>query len=70
MEKVWLETEITVDTVDWKGKAIQLPNVKALKEAITGELLVRPSEVAKAEIKQIADCFNLQPRDVRNFTYD
>lgn len=64
MERAWLEIEITVDTVNWKGEPIKLSEVKAIKNAVTGELLVHPSEIAKAEVRQIAECFNLQPRDV------
>jgi DNA-binding PadR family transcriptional regulator len=64
LERTWLETEITVDTVNWKGEPIQLSDVKAIKNVVTGEVLVHPSEIAKAEVRQIAECFNLQPRDV------
>ena len=67
MEKVWLETEITVDTVNWKGEPIKLSNVKAIKDVVTGEVLVHPSNIAKAEVKQIADCFNLEPERCQHY---
>ncbi len=64
MEQKWIETETTIDTVDWKGKSIQITKVKALKNPKTGEIMVYPSEVAKAEIRQIAECLDINPRDV------
>jgi hypothetical protein len=64
LEQRWIETETTINTVDWKGKSIQIPKVKALKDPKTGEIMVYPSEVAKAEIRQIAECLGICPRDV------
>ena len=63
MEK-WIETETTVSTLNWKGEPIQLPNVKAFKDPKTGEIMVYPSEVAKAEISQVANELDICPRDV------
>lgn len=66
MEK-WIETETTLDTVNWKGKPIQIPKVKALQDPKTGEILVYPSDVAKAEVNQIAQKFDICPRDIGTF---
>lgn len=64
MQGTWLETETVVETVDWKGKPLQLTGVKAIKNSVTGEILVHPSEISRAEIRQIAKRFNIEPRDV------
>jgi hypothetical protein len=64
MEQRWIETETTIDTVNWKGEPIQIPKVKAFKSPKTGEIMVYPSEVAKAEINQIAEQLSICPRDV------
>jgi len=63
MEK-WIETETTIETVNWRGEPMQIPRVKALKDPKTGEIMVYPSEVAKAEINQIAEKLDICPRDV------
>lgn len=60
----WIEIVTTIDTVNSKGDAIQVHNVKAFKDPKTGEVMVYPSEVAKAEIDQIAESLGLCPRDV------
>ena len=60
----WIETETTINTVNWKGEPIQLANVKALKDLKTGEIMAYPSEVAKAEISQIAEELGICPRDI------
>jgi UbiD family decarboxylase len=64
MQQKWIETETTVDTVNWKGEPIKIENVKAFKDPETGEILAYPSEITKAEIKQIAKELGIQPRDV------
>lgn len=64
MEKTWIETEIDIDTVNWKGEPMHVTSVKALKNSKTGAIRVYPFEVAKAEIRQIAERFGLLPRDV------
>jgi len=64
MESKWIEIETTIDTVNWKGEPIQVPKVKAFKNPKTGEIMAYPSEVAKAEINQIAEDLNLSPIDV------
>lgn len=64
MESRWIETETTIDTVDWRGEPIQVTRVKALQNQKTGEILVYPSEVAKAEINQIAEELGICPTDV------
>ena len=60
----WIEIETTIDTVNWRGEPIQIPRVKALKDPKTGEIMVYPSEVAKAEINQIAEELGICPTDV------
>ncbi len=60
----WIETETTIDTVNWKGEPMQVPKVKALQDPKTGEIMVYPSEVAKAEINQIAEELDICPRDI------
>jgi len=64
LESVWEETKIDVDTVDWKGNTIHLKNVPAIKNKKTGRICVYPSEVAKAEIRMLAEQYDLEPRDV------
>lgn len=63
MEQKWIECEATIDTVNWRGEPIQVPNVKAFKDPKTGEILVYPSEVSKAEINQITEELGICPRD-------
>jgi len=64
LEQRWIETETTIDTVNGRGEPIQVIKVKAFKNPKTGEIMVYPSEVAKAEIKQIAEEMKIYPRDV------
>lgn len=64
MESVWQETKTDVDTVDWKGNSIHLKNVPALKNKETGKICIYPSEVAKAEIRTLAEQYGLEPKDV------
>ncbi len=63
MEK-WIETETNIETVNWKGEPLQITKVKAFKNPKTGEVMVYPEEVAKAEIRQIAEDLDICPRDV------
>ena len=67
MENRWIATKIDINTVNWKGKPIQVTGVKALKNSRTGSILVYPFEVARAEVKQMADCFGILPRDLAAF---
>lgn len=60
----WIETETTIETVNWRGDHIQIPRVKAFKDPKTGEIMVYPSEVAKGEVNQIAEELGIYPRDV------
>lgn len=46
---------------------MHLSNVKALRDLKTGRIRVYPYEVAKAEIREIARKFDLEPRDVGFF---
>ena len=64
MEQKWIEMETTIDTVNWQGRCIQIPNVKAFRDPKTGEILVYPSEVAKAEINQLSKELAVYPRDI------
>jgi hypothetical protein len=64
LEQRWIETETTIDTVTWRGKPIQVKKVKAFKDPKTGEIMVYPFEVAKAEIRQTAEELAICPRDV------
>ncbi len=60
----WVEITTTIDTVNWKGKPIQVKRVKALKNSKTGTIMVYPAEIAKAEVAQLAERFGILPRDV------
>ena len=64
MESEWVETVTDVKTVNWRGEPIHLIGVRALKHRKTGRVRIYPFDVAKAEIKTIADRFDLFPRDV------
>jgi len=64
LESVWEETQIDLNTVNWKGNTIHLKNVPAIKNKKTGRICVYPSEVAKAEIRMLAEQYSLEPRDV------
>ena len=64
MGQKWIETETTIDTVNWRGEPIQIPNVKAFKDPKTGEIYVYLTEVSKAEVNQIAKELGICPRDV------
>lgn len=64
LEQKWIETKTTIDTVNWRGKPIQVTNVKALKNPKTGEIMVYPFEVAKAEVRQVAESLGICSRDV------
>ena len=64
MEQKWIETEITLDTVNWRGEPIQIPKVKVFKDPKTGEVLVYPFEVSKAEVNQMAKELGVCSRDI------
>lgn len=64
MENQWKETKIDLKTVDWRGNTIHLKNVPAIKNKKTGRVCVYPTEVAKAEIRMLAEQYSLKPRDV------
>ncbi len=67
MEKIenqWETTKVDLKTVNWKGQTIHLKNVPALRNKKTGKLYVYPSDVAKMEIKKLAEKYDLEPRDV------
>jgi hypothetical protein len=63
-KSVWAETAVSVDTVDWKGRPIKVSDVPALLNTKTGKTRVYPSEVAKAELRDVAKRFGLEPRDL------
>jgi len=64
LEKKWNEVDTTIDTVNWRGEPIHLTGVKALKNSRTGTIRVYPSEIAKAEVRQLAKSLGILPRDV------
>jgi hypothetical protein len=64
MEAEWIETETSIDTVNWKGEPIHVTGVKSLKNPKTGEIRIFPFDVAKAEFKQITDCLGIAPEDI------
>ena len=64
MESVWEKTQIDLKATNWRGKTIHLKNVPAIKNKKTGRICVYPSEVAKAEIRMLAEQYSLEPRDV------
>lgn len=59
-----IETHIEMDSVNWRGETIRLKNVRGLQIAKTGQVYVYPADVSKAEIAQLAEEYNLLPRDV------
>jgi len=64
LESVWEETQTDLDTVDWRGNTIHLKNVPAIKNKRTGRVCIYPSEVAKAEIRMLAEQYTLKPKDI------
>jgi len=60
----WINTEIEMDSIDWKGNTIHLKRVPAIKNAKTGEVRVYPSDVAKAELRMLAETYDIKPRDI------
>jgi hypothetical protein len=60
----WIETKVDMDSIDWKGNPIHLKNVPALQNSKTGKIRVYPSEVAKAEVRNLAKQYCLETRDV------
>ena len=64
LEPKWIEIETAIETVNWKGEPLEVKRVKAFKNPKTNEIMVYPSEVAKAEVDQIATELNICPRDV------
>jgi len=64
LESQWEETKIDMNAVDWRGNTIHLKNVPAIKNKNTGRICVYPTEVAKAEIRMMAEQYSLESRDV------
>jgi hypothetical protein len=65
MTEMWKPTLIEMDSVDSRGEhLIHLTDVPALTNIKTGKVRVSASEVAKAEIVQIAKENKLEPRDI------
>lgn len=60
----WENTRIEMDILGWEGKPIHLNDVPAIKDPRTGQVLVHPSEVAKAESRMVAKQFGLEGRDI------
>jgi hypothetical protein len=67
LEQKWIEIETNIETVNWKGEPLEVRGVKAFKDPKTKEILVYPSEVAKAEVNQTAAELCIAPRDVGTF---
>ena len=67
MKSEWVETVTEVNTVDWRGNPIHVTGVRALKNPKTGNIRVFPYDVAKAEVKAIAEKIGILPRDVASF---
>jgi len=61
---VWMDTKTEIEVFDWRGEPIHLKDVPAIKNAKTGKIRVYASEVAKAEIRMMAEKHNLEARDV------
>ena len=53
---------MNVDTVDWKGEPIRLKRVPVLKNKASGKIWHEPEEVAKAELRQLAETVGVEPR--------
>lgn len=65
MREMWTEAKIDLDVTGWKGETLHLTQVPALKNTSTGKVRVLPSEVAKAENKEIAKKYGLrEPRHI------
>ena len=60
----WVETQIEIRTVDWRGNPIHLKSVRAFKNVETGKIRVFPFDVARAEVEVIAEKFGIASRDV------
>ncbi len=60
----WEQTTIELETVDWDGNSIILKNVKAERNPETGDIVVDPVEVGKAEITNIAGDLGVSERDM------
>lgn len=64
MEDKWVDTEISVETVNWRGKPVTITGVRAILNEASGKTLVRPYELAQAEIANIAKKYGLEARDI------
>lgn len=65
MSEMWKETSIDLDITGWKGETLHLTKVPALKNAETGKVRVFPSEIAKAEGREMAKMRGLtDPRHI------
>jgi hypothetical protein len=63
MARKWVQTRTSVETLNASGESVVL-EVNALMDEKTGKLRIRPYELAQAEIKHIAEQYDLEPRDV------
>jgi hypothetical protein len=64
LDTKWKRTEIDMDSVDWRGSTIHLKRVPAIQNKKTGKIRVYPSDVAKAELRMLAEQYNLETRDI------
>ncbi len=63
----WEEEIVDVNSVDWLGDPIVVPNVPAERKAGTKRLRVDPEALARAELIQIGEELGLKPRDIAIF---
>lgn len=64
MEDEWVDTTTEIDAFDWKGNPVRLKGVPAIRNVKTGKIRVYASDVAKTEIRTLAEKFSLEARDV------
>jgi len=67
MTESWESATVEISTVDWKGVTVTLHDVPAKRNIATGKVRVSPTDVAKAEIVQVARELKLEERDVPLF---
>ena len=63
MKSSWLETTVTINSVDKEGNPIILKNIPAVKYKNTEKIRVDPFEVSKAEVKYYTNEKGLLDRD-------
>jgi len=61
---MWEEITTDIKSVNSEQKAVLLRDVPALKNKKSGKIRVYPAEVAKAEIRDLANQYGLEPRQI------